>query len=96
MQTPLAAHRFGTLFSGDSVLRITFADGDIFRLRDFSTVHPTIYGDADKWTATVVEPVSGRHPKFEKLYRSGSGVDFVEKDIAEIFDETLQKIVYVA
>ena len=95
---PTATHRFRALFEADDsrVFRITFCDGDIFRLRLFSVVDPSIYGDADKWTAEVVEPVRGRHPKFEKLFHSGSGVDFVESDITEIFDETLQKVVYVA
>ena len=25
--------------------------------RHFDAVHPTIYGDADRWTATIVQPV---------------------------------------
>ena len=88
MGTPLASHRFTSLFATDGVLRISFRHGDIFRLRDFSPVNPTIYGDADGWTATVVEAVRGHHPDFARLYRPGSGLDFFERDIAEIIDES--------
>ena len=94
MHTPLAAHQFGVLFSGDGVLRITFTDGGIFRLKDFDTIHPTIYGDADGWTATVVEHVCRTHPKFKHLMRPGSGVDFIESDVVEIFDETCSKLLF--
>jgi hypothetical protein len=85
--TPLAAHRFRSLFATDGILRITFSYGDVFRLQDFSVVNPTIYGDADRWTATVVEAVRANHRDFARLHRAGSGLDFNEKDIAEIFDE---------
>ncbi|HEV2046735.1 MAG TPA: hypothetical protein VGQ95_09070 [Chthoniobacterales bacterium] len=86
--TPRAAHRFASLFATNGVLRITFRDGDIFRLRDFSVVNPTIYGDADRWTSTVVEAVHGKHPDFARLHRPGGGLDFNERDISEIFDES--------
>jgi hypothetical protein len=86
--TPPAAHRFTSLFAMDRVLRITFRGGDIFRLQSFSVVNPTIYGDADRWTSTVVEAVRGKHPDFSRLHRSGGGLDFNEKDIVEIFDES--------
>jgi hypothetical protein len=88
MGTSLAAHRFTSLFQTDGVLRITFRHGDIFRLQHFSIVNPTIYGHADQWTATVVEAVRGDHPDFARLYRPGSGLDFHESDISEIFDES--------
>jgi hypothetical protein len=88
MGTPRAVHRFASVFATDRVLRITFRHGDIFRLRDFSVVSPTIYGDADRWTATVVEAVRGDHPDFARLYRPGFGLDFNEKNISEIFDES--------
>ena len=94
MGTPLAAHRLDAVFSTDGTLRVTFTHGDIFLLRDFDTVDATIYGDADRWTATVVQPVRGEHPDFARLFRPGSGLDFNESDIAEISDETSSTILY--
>jgi hypothetical protein len=88
MQTPRAAHRFGTLFATDHILRVTFREGDVFRLQGFDVVHPTVYGDADRWTGWVVEAVHGSHPDFARLYRPASGFDFHESDITEIFDES--------
>ena len=96
MGTPLAAHRFIAALSTEGVLRITFTDGDIFRLKDFETVHPTIYGDADRWTAIVVQPVRGKHPDFARLFHPGSGIDFNESEISEIFDEASSTILFAA
>ena len=83
-----ATHRFGSLFATDHVLRSTFRHGDVFRLQGFDVVDPTIYGDTDRWTGWVVEAVHGSHPDFARLYRPGSGLDFHEPDITEIFDES--------
>jgi hypothetical protein len=87
MGTPLATHRFASLLATDKVLRITFRDGDVFRLQYFSIINPTIYGYPDGWNATVVDAVHGHHPDFARLFRPGSGIDFYESDISEIFDE---------
>ncbi|MFN7813286.1 MAG: hypothetical protein ACK5SI_11570 [Planctomycetia bacterium] len=96
MGTPLAAHRFSTAFSTEGVLRITFTDGDVFRLQGFQTVHPTIYGDADRWNASIVQPVRGKHLDFARLFRPGSGLDFNESDITEIFDEASSTVLFAA
>ena len=87
--TPLAAHRFTGHFDGpdEFVLRIRFTWGDVFRLCRFETVDPTIYGDADRWNAEVVQAVHGKHPKFERHFRVGSLLDFNETDVAEIIDD---------
>jgi hypothetical protein len=87
--TPLPAHRFSALFQAtdDPILRVSFAHGDVFRLRDFATVDPSEEGFADQWVATVVEPVAGRHPDFARLFHPGSGVQFIEADITEIIDD---------
>jgi len=96
MCTPLAAHRLSTIFSTEGVLLITFTDGDVFRLKGFQTVHPTIYGDADRWNASIVQPVRGKNLDFARLFRSGSKLDFNESDIKEIFDEASSAIVFAA
>jgi hypothetical protein len=63
-------HRFQALFETDNtrVFRITFRHEDIFRLCCFSVVDPSIYGIPDQWTAHVVEPISGKHPDFCRLF----------------------------
>jgi hypothetical protein len=95
---PVALHRFRALFEADSsrIFRITFRDEDVLRLHGFQIVDPSIYSISDQWTAIVVEPISGKHPKFRELFHSGSGVDFVESEITEIFDEVLGEKVYMA
>lgn len=97
-RTPLPAHRFANYFDIPDVrvLRISFTCGDVFRLCGFLTVDPSIYGDPDRWTATVVEAVRGTHPDFARLFRPNSGLDFNESDITEIFDEASVTIVFRA
>jgi hypothetical protein len=92
-----SSHRFRELFEADDsrIYRITLRGEDVFRLCHFRIVDPSIYSVSDQWTADVVEPISGKHPKFQQLFHSGSGVDFVESEITEIFDETSGEKVYV-
>ena len=94
--TPLPAHRFAEHFdtAEDRVLRISFTGGNVYRLSGFGTVDPSIYGDADRWTATVVEAVHGTHPDFARFHRVGSGLDFNECNILEIFDESSSTILF--
>ena len=96
--TPPSSHRFRELFDteGPHLLRVTFRDGDIFRFRSFKIVDPSIYSISDQWNGTVAEQIAGRAPDFRLRYPPGSMIDFVESDIAEIFDEILQRSVYVA
>ena len=96
--TPTSSHQFRELFEAENPhsLRITFRDGDIFRFRSFRMVDPSIYSISDKWNGTVAEHISGKPPDFRLRYPSGSMIDFVESDIVEIFDEHLDKSVYVA
>jgi hypothetical protein len=95
---PSSSHRFRELFEADAtrIFRITLRGEDVFRLRRFCIVDPSIDYLPDEWNADVVEPISGKHPKFQQLFHSGSGVDFVESEITEIFDETSGEKVYVA
>ena len=51
-------------------------------------VDPSIYSIPDQWSGTVAEQIAGRPPDFRLRYLSGSMIDFVESDIAEIFDES--------
>lgn len=96
--TPTSSHRFRELFEtkGSQSLRITFRDGDIFRFRSFRMVDPSIYSISGQWNGAVAEQIAGRPPDFRLRYPPSSMIDFVESDIAEIFDEILQRSVYVA
>jgi hypothetical protein len=93
-----ASHRYACLLdaSEDRVFRVTFTNGDIFRLRQWSQIAPSTYGDPDGWCATVVEIVRASEPKKKRLFRPGSGVDILESDISEIFDEANGSIVHPA
>jgi len=96
--SPTSSHRFRDFFEaeGSSSLRITFRDGDVFRFHSFRMVDPSVYSISDQWNGTVAEQIAGRPPDFRLRYSPGSMIDFVESDIAEIFDESLQRSVYVA
>jgi hypothetical protein len=92
---PPAAHHFGQLFQRPdaSVFRIKLKDGNVFRLQEFEVFDPAIYGQPDAWSATVVESGAGN----SQGYRMNSGTHFgafLERDIMEIFDEGLNKVVY--
>ena len=80
---------------GPDVLRVSFTDGGVFRLRDLEPVDPSIYDDTDRWCARVVEAVSGSHREFARLYPAGSLVDIHEAEIREVFDESADRVVYV-
>ena len=85
---PVSSHRFESLFGADDsrVLSLHFHDGDISHLRCFCIVDPSIYGDPDRWSAIIVEPVSGRHPDFKRRFAAGKGLDFVESDVTSVAD----------
>jgi hypothetical protein len=44
----------------------------------------------------VVEAVHGKHPDFARLHRPGGGLDFNERDISEIFDESSSSSLFQA
>lgn len=94
--TPSASRRFSEVFEADDsrIFRITFRGEDILRLQSFVIVDPSIYGISNQWSAAVVEPISGSHPDFQRLFHPGSGIDFVESDITEIVDEQAGAIIY--
>ena len=94
--TALPSHRFAQYFlrDGDPVLRVMFAAGDVYRLRSFSTVDPSVGGIPDQWVATVVEPIAGTHPDFRRLFRPGSGIQFVESDITQITDDSSGRMLF--
>jgi len=76
------------------IFRITLRGEDVFRLKSFYIVDPSIYGISDQWNAVVIAPISGRHSDFHRLFAAGSTIDFVESDITEILDEQAGSIIY--
>lgn len=92
---PPPAHRFGQLLHrrGSGVFRIRLRDGNVFRLQDFEIFDPKAYGQPDGWSATVVESDAANLPAYRMKPGSHFG-PFVEPDIMEIFDESLNEVVY--
>ena len=92
---PIATHRFREVFGEDASrgFRITFKDGEVLRMVAFHVVDPSIYSISDQWTATLVEPV---HSASHRHFRVGTGLGFVESDIGENFDESMERKVHVA
>ena len=90
------AHKLRHVFelSGERVFSVSFIDGEVFRLRRFSIVDHSVYGNSDKWCAEVVEAVSARHPDFKRLHKPGNGLDLLESDIASIRDDETGQLVH--
>jgi hypothetical protein len=80
--------------SDDSVVRITFRDGDVFVLETDHEVDFETYQEDGRWLCYIVEAVSGKHPDFHRLFKPGSGLDIFEQDILEIRDEATDKLLY--
>jgi hypothetical protein len=76
------------------ILRLTFHDGGEFVLTNFIEIDSSIYNEKGGRTAIIVDAVRGKHPKFHKLFLPGSGLDFLEQDVAKIEDATLGTILY--
>lgn len=78
-------------FGDKVVLRVSFNDGEVYRLCSCSPVDASIYGKDGLWTGTIVEPVSPARPK---NLRSGGGMDFLETDIVEVFNEQSKSVIF--
>jgi hypothetical protein len=78
----------------ESVVRITFSNGDIFVLEPDHEVDFETYQEDGRWYCHIVEAVSGTHPDFHRLFKPGGCLDIFEQDILEIKDESTNKIIY--
>jgi hypothetical protein len=67
-------------------LLISFVDGDQFRLRNFVAIHVSVYGQTNQWSAEIDEMIAGSDRR-KKLFRPGSGLDFLGADVVRIYDE---------
>ena len=88
MTTCSNEHALGHLLetADDPVLRVELKSGDVFLLRSFEVVDASIYDEADRWCASIVEAVSGSNPLFHRLFKPGGLVDVNESDFARIED----------
>jgi len=77
----LIAERTGHRF------RIRFTDGEIYTLEGLQPLSPELYGVAGQWSGYIV--ATEIPAEKERFHRSGSGIDFKENDVAEIFDVTV-------
>jgi len=89
------SHKLDKIFpaSRDAIVRVTFKDGDVFRLSSCYAVDETVYDKKGLWCGGIVEAVKIPAAKSKQL-RAGSGLDFLEEDIAEIYDETSQRVLF--
>jgi hypothetical protein len=92
---PPPAHRFTQLLQrpGAGVFRIKLKDGNVFRLQEFEIFDPKTYGQADGWSASVVESGADNLPTYRMKAGEHFG-PFLESEITEILDEGLNEIVY--
>jgi hypothetical protein len=61
-------------------LRLVFADGDVFGLKSFYRVAPSVYGKQNQWSSEVVTVIRTNG----KTIKTGDGLDFFETEIAMI------------
>ncbi|XHR30860.1 MAG: hypothetical protein ACFUZC_09900 [Chthoniobacteraceae bacterium] len=74
-------------------LRIKIHTSDVFVIRDIYALDKSIYGLDGGWSGTIVS-TSGLSFCKKNLFKDGSGVDFYESDVSEIFDETTDELIY--
>jgi hypothetical protein len=86
-------HKFYEFFptAADAIVRVSFNDDEIYRLKSCNPVDETVYDKKGLWCGTVVEVIKVSRVK---NFRAGNGMDFLEEDIAEIYDETSQQILF--
>jgi hypothetical protein len=77
-----------------SVLRISFQDGKVFRLRTFIQIDSSVYDRPDGWNAVIVECMAPIDPWSQRLFHPGGGIDFYESDVATIVDEKTGDVLY--
>jgi hypothetical protein len=90
---PKPAHRFQSLFQRKDagIFRITFRQGDVFRLWNFEPDDPSVSGDDDAWNADAKEAISSKNWKgVGDRIRMG----FRESDVIEILDEQSGQVVF--
>lgn len=75
------------------ILRISFRDGEVFDLMTFAEVCEADAPAGPTWSAVVVKAVNASGEK-RRFFPPGSGMDFLECDISEIRDLTLDSVVY--
>ncbi len=78
----------------ENILHITLKNGDIFILELEYELDPEIYDEDGRWYCNIVEAVSGSHPKFHKLFKSGGGLDIFENDIESIKNDKTAQVLY--
>jgi hypothetical protein len=79
--------------SVDVVVRVTFKDGEVYRLASCYAVDETVYDKKGLWSGDVIEIVKVPAEKIKSL-RVGNGMDFFEQDVAEIYDEASQQVLF--
>ena len=77
----------------DSVVRVTFKDGEVYRLSSCYAVDETVYDKIGLWCGEVIEIVKVSAGKKSNLH-VGSGMDFFEEDITETYDEASQQLLF--
>jgi hypothetical protein len=79
--------------SADAIVRVSFSDGEIFRLKSCYAVDETVYDKKGLWCGVIVETVKVLAEKSKRL-RAGNGLDFLEDEIIEIYDEASQQFLF--
>jgi hypothetical protein len=95
VDNPAPAHHFDQFFKrpGAGIFRITLTNGNVFRLKEFEIFDPEIYGQADGWSAAVVESAPGNPAAYQMKPGTHFGA-ILESDITEIFDEGMNETVF--
>ena len=81
----------------ESTLRITFASGEVFVLRNLSEVEDDAPEDerdeVGLWSGEIVARTN-LDPERAKLFVVGSGIDFAGSEVVEVMDEETAEVLY--
>jgi hypothetical protein len=90
---PGNAHILGAVFdpSGAEGLDVHFNDGEVLRLRWFTAVDASIYGQEDGWSAEIVACITSQRGG---RFHPGKGLDFKESDVVAVRDPWAGKALY--
>jgi hypothetical protein len=86
-------HDLCDVLDSEGVLTVRFSDGRDFELCDCWPVDSSVSGDRGRWCCSVEQCLSADQ-RDRLLFRPGTGLDVLEKDIVIVVNKTTGEILY--
>ncbi len=91
-------HQLDEVFGGSDdqcTYRVTFRDGDVFRLRQPQPSSHSSRGGSPQWLAEIVERAASGPDRSHFSFMPGDCLEIAESDIVEVVDEQTGHRVYI-